>query len=213
MSSGAIESVHGAIYGGAQFGALRLRAGAAVADQSITTSRAVIFGGFADALRASYDATLLQGFGELAYRVSIGSIATEPFVQAAAVGLRRDGFAEAGGAAALLGASRTVDVVFSTVGLRGEARLGTDWPLIARAMAGWRHAEGDIRPGALLAFAGAPGSAFLASGAPVARDSVVMEAGFDYRVSRTAKIGVSYAGALGERAQDHGVKGQFEMSF
>jgi len=213
LSSGAIESVHGAIYGGAQFGALQLRAGAAVADQSITTSRAVAFGGFADALRASYDGTLFEGFGELAYRLTFGPAMAEPFVQAAAIRMRTDSFAEEGGAAALLGAGRTHDVGFSTVGLRGEARLGPDWPIMARAMAGWRHAGGDITPTALLAFPGVAGSSFLTAGVPIARDSLVVEAGLDYRVARAAKIGISYAGALSDRAQDHAVKGQFEMQF
>ena len=212
LSSGAIESLHAAVYGGAQFGALHLRAGAAVADQSITTNRAVAIGGFADAPRASYDGSLFQGFGELAYRMSFGIIGMEPFVQAAALRVRTDKFVEQG-AAALSGFGRTHEVGYGTLGLRAEAQLGADWPLTACAMAGWRHAEGDVTPAALLGFAGVPGSAFLTTGVPIARDSLVVEAGLGYRVAQAAKIGVSYAGALSERAHDHAVKGQFEMQF
>ena len=149
---------------------------------------------------------------EIAYRMVFGGFTAEPFVQAAAVWMDTERFAERGGAAALSGFGRTRDVAFSTLGLRAEARLGADWPIVARAMAGWRHAGGDVTPAALLGF-GATGSPFLTTGVPIARDSLVVKAGLDYRFAQAAKIGVSYAGALSDRAQVHSVKGQFEMRF
>ncbi len=69
LGSAEIESVHGAVYGGANLGAVQLRAGAAIAGQDVTTSRAVAFRGFADGLRSGYDQTVLQAFGEAGYRV------------------------------------------------------------------------------------------------------------------------------------------------
>ena len=211
LSSGAIESVHGAVYGGANLGALQLRAGAAIAGQEVTTTRAVAFRGFADGLRAGYGQTVLQAFGEAGYRIALGTATVEPFAQLAALRINGDEFREDGGAAALFGLARTHEVAFSTLGVRAEARLA-ETPLVARGMFGWRHAFGDTTPAALLAFGGGA-LPFLVAGAPVARDSLVVEAGLDYRLTPTAAVGVSYAGALAEDARDHMLKARFEVSF
>src|SRR4051812_36847650 len=80
--------------------------------------------------------------------MTLGTVAAEPFVQAAAVRMRTEGFTEQGGAAALAGLRRTHDVAFSTIGLRGEARLGADLPIVAQAMAGWRPAARGGTPAA-----------------------------------------------------------------
>ncbi|MFL5179128.1 MAG: autotransporter domain-containing protein [Microvirga sp.] len=212
LSSAAIESVHGAVYGGANLGAVQLRAGAAIAGQDVTASRAVAFRGFADGLRAGYDQTVLQAFGEAGYRVPIGAATVEPFGQLAALRVGTDGFREGGGAAALQSFARTHEVGFSTLGVRAEARLGMDTPFVARGLVGWRRAFGDTTPTALLGF---PGGAlpFVIAGAPIARDSLVAEAGLDYRIGQTAALGVSYAGALAQDAQDHTFKGRFEIQF
>ncbi|HEX8166909.1 MAG TPA: autotransporter domain-containing protein [Beijerinckiaceae bacterium] len=211
LASGAIESVHGAVYGGASLGAVQLRAGAAIAGQDVSTTRTVAFRGFAESLRAAYDQTVLQAFGEAGYRIGLGLATVEPFAQLAALRLNTDGFREDGGAAALSGLARTHDVGFSTLGVRAEGRLA-EMPLVARGMLGWRHAFGDVTPAALVSFGGGA-LPFLAAGAPVARNSLVAEAGLDYRITPFAAVGVSYAGAVAEDARDHALKGRFEMQF
>ena len=212
LSSAAIGSVHGAVYGGANLGAVQLRAGAAIAGQDVTASRAVAFRGFADGLRSGYDQTVLQAFGEAGYRILIGAATVEPFGQLGALRVGTDGFREGGGAAVLQSFARTHEVGFSTLGVRAEARIGMDTPFVARGLIGWRRAFGDTTPTALLGFPGGPLS-FVIAGAPIARDSPVAEAGLDYRIGRTAALGVSYAGALAQDAQDHTLKGRFEIQF
>jgi outer membrane autotransporter protein len=79
-------------------------------------------------------------------------------------------------------------------------------------MLGWRHAFGDVEPEALLAFAGGA-SAFAVSGVPVDRDALAVEAGLDWQASDALSLGVAYSGQIGERAQDHALKGSLVWRF
>ncbi|AWM86723.1 autotransporter domain-containing protein [Microvirga sp. 17 mud 1-3] len=212
LSSGSNESVFGALYGSGQWGALTLRLGAAYARHDIDLSRTITFPGYADAVKASYDGSTLQAFGELGYRLGFGALALEPFVGASVLRLSTDGFQEQGGAAALTGYGRTYDLGTTTVGLRAEARLSETVPLTLSGLLGWRHAYGDVAPEALLAFAGGA-SPFTVAGVPVDRDALVAEAGLDWRASEAISLGVSYAGQIGARAQEHTVKGNFVWRF
>ncbi|WP_162559393.1 autotransporter domain-containing protein [Microvirga sp. 17 mud 1-3] len=212
LSSGSNESIFGALYGSGQWGALTLRLGAAYARHDIDLSRTITFPGYADAVKASYDGSTLQAFGELGYRLGFGALALEPFVGASVLRLSTDGFQEQGGAAALTGYGRTYDLGTTTVGLRAEARLSETVPLTLSGLLGWRHAYGDVAPEALLAFAGGA-SPFTVAGVPVDRDALVAEAGLDWRASEAISLGVSYAGQIGARAQEHTVKGNFVWRF
>jgi len=66
-----------------------------------------------------------------------------------------DGFRESGGSAALHAGKDRSDVTSSTLGLRTRTGLDLGAGSAAiQASLGWRHAEGDIRPKATLAFFG-----------------------------------------------------------
>jgi uncharacterized protein with beta-barrel porin domain len=71
---------------------------------------------------------------------------------------------------------------------------------------------GDVEPQTLLAFAGGA-SAFTVAGAPVDRDALVAEAGLDWQASDAFSLGISYSGQIGERAQEHALKGSFIWRF
>jgi fibronectin-binding autotransporter adhesin len=218
LSSGTFESVFGGIYGGAGFGAIQLRAGALYGANTTSTTRSVIFPGFADAVGASYDGSTAQAFGELGYRIGVPGFggliraSLEPFVGGAAMHIHQNGFLEAGGAAALIGLGRSYDVETTTIGLRAEAALAGPLPLTARVVAGWRHAYGDVVPTALLAFQGGA-QAFQVSGVPIDRDAFVTEAGLDYRLTDAITAGISYSGQYGRRATDSAFKGHLDVSF
>jgi len=79
------------------------------------------------------------------------------------------------------------------------------------ALAG-QHAFGDVTPTAALSFQSI-GSGFNILGVPIARDAALVEAGGDLQLTAQAKIGVSYAGQLANRAHDHSVKGNFTWRF
>jgi outer membrane autotransporter protein len=214
-SSADIESAHVAGYFGARFGAWNLRGGAAYSAHSIDTSRSINFPGFFDQTRADYDGSTAQVFGEIGYGTRVGNLAVEPFAGLAWVSVRTDGFTETAlGPAGLAGADNRHSVGYSTVGLRAATAIpfwnGT--VLVPRAAAAWQHAFSNVTPDAALAFL-STGASFTISGVPIARDTALVEAGFDLAISRNTTIGAAYVGQLGDRVRDHAVKGKAVWQF
>jgi autotransporter-associated beta strand protein len=216
-SSGHIDSTFAGVYGGATLDALQLRGGAFYAYNRYGTERSVAFPGFDDTDSAGYGGDTLQAFAEAGWRIGLSGFSRqtsiEPFVGTTATRIDAGRFREAGGAAALTGAAAGYDDVATTLGARAEAALFDDTPLVARAMLGWRHMFGDVTPTSTLAFASAPSIPFAVAGAPIARDALAVEAGFDWRLTRQATIGVFYSGSLAARDEDNAVKGKLDVAF
>jgi len=185
-----------------------------VAFHTIDTSRTVLFPGFFDQATAHYDGSTGQVFGEVGYGLAYGPVAVEPFAGAAWVRVATDGFAEAGGPAALAGSASSDSVGYSSLGVRAATSylLQKGFALIPRASVAWQHAFGDVTPTAALAFQ-SNGIGFDVAGVPIARDAALVDAGFDLRVSPWAKLGLSYSGELAANARDNAVKGNFTWNF
>jgi len=217
LSSGESDNYHFGLYGGGQWGALGLHAGASYTWHDIETRRTVAFAGFGDSLKSDYDAGTAQVFGELGYRVDLGQtvlgeVALEPFAGLAYVNLHTDGLSETGRATALTARSDDTSLGYSTVGLRGSttfALQGID--LTLRGGLAWRHAFGDVDPKATLAFAGS--NPFSVAGLPIARDAAIVEAGLDLGISKSAALGLAYTGQLAKDAQDHAFKANLAVRF
>jgi outer membrane autotransporter protein len=213
-SSAEIDTGHVAAYAGARFGAVSTRFGGAYSLHNIDTQRSIVFPGFSDRATAGYDARTGQVFGEVGYGLSVGQLAVEPFAGLAWVEVDTDDFAELGGAAALVGGDNRFETGYSTVGLR----MGTSYALasgmsvLPRLSLAWQHAFDETHPTAGLAFASG-GAAFSVRGVPIARDSALVEAGLDFAVASRTRFGLSYAGALADRVQDHGVKANLSLGF
>ena len=155
-ASGSSDNFHLGLYGGAQWGRLGLRLGAAHTWHALRVSRPVAFAGYADGLKSDYRAGTTQVFGDLGYRIDTAVGAVEPFVSAAYVNLRTGRIDERGGAAALRAQGQDTGVGYTTLGLRasGAFTLGRA-AATARASVGWRHALGDTTPASAQRFAGA----------------------------------------------------------
>ncbi|WP_224669928.1 autotransporter domain-containing protein [Mesorhizobium sp. BH1-1-5] len=210
MSSGNSQNWHLGLYGGGQWGALGLRAGAAYTWHDISTARSVDFPGFSDHLSADYNAGTAQAFGELAYDLKAGSVGLEPFANLAYINLHSDGFAEKGGAAALTSPSSTTDATFTTLGLRAS----TDFSLgsmtaTARGTLGWRHAY-DAKAEAVFTIDGS--DPFVIT-APIARDAALVEAGLDLALSPNATLGLDYRGQLASGASQNGFNARLDVRF
>ena len=78
-------------------------------------------------------------------------------------------------------------------------------------MAGWRHAFDDTTPDTTLAFSG--GDRFTVSGVPLAKDTAVLEAGFELDLSDKASVGISYDGEFSSGFSDQGVRAGFKLAF
>jgi fibronectin-binding autotransporter adhesin len=211
-ASGTSDNYHLGIYTGTQIGALGIRGGAAYSRNEMHLNRSVSFAGFGDKLTSGYDGGTAQAFGELGYRLDAGHLTFEPFGGLAYVSLQTDGFAEHGGPAALTARGDTTDVTFITLGLRGSSVMEIAGASVTtKGTLGWRHAYGDVTPISTLAFAG--GSAFAVFGVPIARDSMVVDAGFDTALTRDILIGVSYSGQIAASARDNGFKANLNWRF
>jgi subtilase-type serine protease len=128
--------------------------------------------------------------------------------------LKDDAAVERGGLAALSFAGTSFEVGYSTLGLRAASMiaLADNMMLVPRVTAAWQHAYGNVVPQAVLAFQGA-GAPFAISGVPIARDSLLTEAGLDLAIGAQATLGVSYTGQYARNVQDHAAKGKFSWKF
>jgi fibronectin-binding autotransporter adhesin len=216
-SSGQVASTYGGVYGGASLNALQLSGGALYAFNHYGTNRSVAFPGFTGADGAGYSGDTLQAFGEAGWRVPLSGLAgptfVEPIAGLTAMHIETASFTESGGAAALTSASQGYDYAVTTLGVRAEATLFSNVPLLARGMVGWTHVFGDVTPTSTLAFESAPSIPFNIAGAPVARDALAIEAGFDWKLTSNATVGVFYSGSLGNRDVDNAIKGKLEAAF
>ena len=84
--------------------------------------------------------------------------------------------------------------------------------VMPRASLAWQHAFSNVTPTATLAFLGT-GAGFTVAGVPLARDSALVEAGFDVVVKPNATLGLSYSGQLADNVRDHAVKGNATLRF
>ncbi|MGL4286322.1 MAG: autotransporter outer membrane beta-barrel domain-containing protein, partial [Phreatobacter sp.] len=207
------DDYHLALYGGGQWGGFGVRLGAAYTWHQLETRRTIAFSGFGDSASARYQARTAQVFAELGYRFDGDATALEPFVNLAAVRLDTDAFRERGGATALSANADSMSATTITSGLRAAVSFApADMAaLTARGTLGWRHAFGDLRPGATLGLSG--GSPFGIAGLPIARDALVIEAGLDMAVSRAVTLGIAYGGQIARGVADHGLKGNLVWKF
>jgi outer membrane autotransporter protein len=212
LSSGESDNYDLGLYGGGQWGALGIRAGASYTWHDVETRRTAAFAGFGNGLKSDYSAGTAQVFGELGYRTDLGRVALEPFAGLAYVNLHSDGFAETGGAAVLTASDDDTSLGYSTLGLRASTSLALQGrELTVRGGLAWRHAFGDVDPEAALAFAG--GNPFSVAGIPIAKKAALLEAGIDLAIGPGASLGVSYIGQLAADTQDHGFKANLAVRF
>ena len=215
-SSARIETAHLAAYAAANYGHWTLRTAAAASLSTLDTNRSIVFPGFFDSASAHYGAATAQVFGELSYGVTFGQIAAEPFGGLAFVHLRSDGFAEASGAgnAALGGLAANKDVGYSTLGGRVATRYaqpdGMVWT--PRLSASWQHALDSVNPAGALAFE-STGAPFTIAGAPLARDTALVESGLDVQINPQAKLGLLYSSQFSRHVQHNSVQGNLTWRF
>ncbi|QQB38001.1 autotransporter outer membrane beta-barrel domain-containing protein [Achromobacter deleyi] len=214
---GGIDSYSALAYGGKAFeagpGTLNLMLGASHTWHDIDTRRRVAVGGLDQTLRAGYRANTTQVFTELGYTLAPGNgLTLEPYAGLAWAGLRSRAFQESGGSAALSGTRQATRTTTATLGLRAAQSLQMG-PLqgSVTAGAGWRRAFGDLRPTSTLAFD--TGSAFTVTGAPIARNAALLEAGLQAQAGRNATIALNYAGQLGAGSRDHSATLSWRWTF
>lgn len=196
-------------------GAIGLRAGLAYSWHNVEMSRSVAFADFSDKLSADYHAGTFQIFGEAGYKLNLDEHSLiEPYANLAYVHVRSDGFDEKGlSGAALSVRSGTMDTTLSTLGMRVSAGFDLGgFVSMARADLGWRHAYGDVTPAATAGFVGTSAT-FTSFGTSIARDTALIETGFDVQLNPATMLGLSYQGQFGSGLTQNSVNANLSVKF
>ncbi|QUE88705.1 autotransporter outer membrane beta-barrel domain-containing protein [Pseudomonas sp. SCA2728.1_7] len=211
---GNVESWHAGVYALHQNGPIAVRLGAAYSGHQGESKRTIAFDGFSDRPKGDYDADSQQAFAEVGYAMGSGHLSAEPFASLGYQRYHRDSYQEKGGAAALQVDSQTQDNFSSTFGLRLAhlSSLDNGMSVTPRMAAGWKHTYGDVGSSTRQAFV-TGGTAFSVDGSSLDRDSLVLEAGLDVGISARHTLGVGYSGEIGSNSRNHGLIGQWQMSF
>lgn len=204
------DGYHFAAYGGLETGPFALRFGGALTTGTVDTVRDATFGGFSETLTARYGARTGQVFAEASYRAMLGSVAFAPFASVAHIAVDTDGFTESGGDAALSAGPEHRAMTLASFGARFAAPLPMAGARLT-ALFAWQHRSGDMTPTASLAFDG--GTPFTVAGVPRKRDSLRVEAGFEWDISPRATFSAGYAGNIASGASDHGAKATLKFRF
>jgi outer membrane autotransporter protein len=211
---GDLDSWHLGAYALRQNGPMSLRLGATYSNHDGSTKRRVAFKGFSDRPEGRYDANTQQAFAELGYNLGQANVSIEPFASLGYQRYQRDTYTEKGGSAALKVQGQTQNNLNSTFGLR-LAKLNTldnGMQLTPRFSAGWKHTYGDVYSDTRQRLV-TGGKNFTVSGAPLDRDSLLVDAGLDLGLSAKHTLGVGLTGEIGTDSRNHGVTGQWRMSF
>jgi outer membrane autotransporter protein len=203
-----------AAYAGAAIDAFRLRGGASYGWTDIDSRRTAIAGAVTERPKASYDGSTANAFAEAAYVVALDAARIEPFAQLAWSRIDTDGFNERNAPVSGLSVrGLDFDTVYTTLGARFATTLETGSGVVTpHAALAWRHAMDDITPKVAASFR-AGGGDFTAAGAPIGKDSALVEAGVDVGLSENAFLGVSYEGQFASEAHTNAVKGRFAYRF
>lgn len=206
-SDARLRSMTAGAYATGGVAGVRLAFGGLYGWHGVDTERDVVVGLFRDELDASYSARTGQVFVEASYPFAIGSgLSVEPYGNASYLVARAEGWDEEGGDAALSGASRTIDGLLTTLGLRARASYGQ---ADMTATIGWRHAALSARGGDV-AFAG--GEGFHIGGLPLDRNMLL--AGVSARFAFAgALFDLSYAAQVGRLTKQHTLMGQASIRF
>ncbi|MGA8135915.1 MAG: autotransporter domain-containing protein [Pseudomonas gingeri] len=212
--TGGLDSWHAGVYALRQSGPLALRLGAVYSSHSGKTGRSVEFNGYRDRFKGDYDANSQQAFAEVGYRFGDTGLRVEPFAGLGYERYHRDAFTERGGEAALAVGSQTHGNLSSTLGLRASSVTPFDnkMSLTPHLSAGWKHLHGDVGSTTQQKFT-VNDRSFKVKGAALDRDSLLLEAGLDLKLSPSQNLGVGYTGEVSSNQRNHGVMGQWRLTF
>ncbi|MEK1906993.1 MAG: autotransporter domain-containing protein, partial [Pseudomonas sp.] len=212
-SSAKVDSTSLTAYLGGQWDALHLRAGVSHAWSDVDSSRHVQVGSLDEHLKADYDASTTQVFGELGYAVQAGELMLEPFVGLAHVEVDSDGFSEQGGSTALSGDSEKEQATYSSLGLRASTPLAVvaGVPLSVQSSVAWQHVLDEPTDNSRLTLAGY--DSFTVKGVPVAQDTALAQFGISAKLAPQASLDLGYSGQIGDGYSDHGVRLGLNIAF
>lgn len=201
---------------GYAIGAISLVAGGDYAKHNITTNRVLgvvgvpVLSGFAG---AKTHAHTVQGYGEIGYGVTTGTLTVMPFARFSYVHIVSDALTEGGGLGALSVARDSRNYKFGSLGIRmtGDAPISGNVMFQPRISAAYTRGY-DIRGSRTLAFAGTVPT-FTVAGTALARDAFDVNAGFDLAFGQGFTIGAGGFGSTSREWSDYGAKASIGLKF
>jgi subtilase-type serine protease len=205
-SSASIDSYHLGAYAGHELGNWRLSVGGAYSWHRGDVKRDLQYGEVSGKQKTKLDARSAQVFTEAAYRLSLQSMALEPFANLAYVHLDNERFHEKGDAAALERGSDSRDAVLSTLGLRAAKTfpLNDRQQLDVSGSLGWQHSLSAVESEEHLAFV-AGGPSFAVQSSPLMRDAALVAVQASLALSKSTRVNLGYTGQLAGREKIQGV--------
>lgn len=209
VSKSNVQSIHAMGYVGLSAGAFNLKAGAGYTHSNIKTVRETAFANFDETLSARYNGETVHVFAEIGDELPMGDGSIEPFARLTLARFKTDGFIEAGGDAALSGASQTTKSATSLLGAHFATRQ--QGKLRIEGTAGWHHVFSGYRSSANLAFDKEP--PFNIVGADLSRDAGLLDLSAILAFTRSSKVSVSYRGLIGDSGNSHALTGGLIVQF
>uniref|UniRef100_UPI00286EA1AE autotransporter domain-containing protein n=1 Tax=Sandarakinorhabdus sp. TaxID=1916663 RepID=UPI00286EA1AE len=213
LGQSTVESTGGSIYAGyrAADNGLAIGVGGSVAGARANGSRTITLPDFRQSLRANYNGTIYQLFGEVAYDLSSAENSRiEPFARIAYTALKAGAFAETGGVAALTASKQDYDATVANAGVRGTFQA-SDKISLGGSVA-WQGTWGDRSAATLV---GIPALGQLSNVQSVAMDknSVLFQADAAIDVASNVRFSLGYSGLIGKKNEDHGARATLTVGF
>ncbi|WP_164897260.1 autotransporter-associated beta strand repeat-containing protein [Pseudomonas alkylphenolica] len=212
-SSAQVDSTSLTAYLGGQWEALHVRLGASYAWNEVDSSRHVKAGSLQEHVKANYDASTRQVFGELGYAVQAGDLTLEPFVGLAHVEVSTDSFSEKGGSTALKGDSEKDRATYTSLGVRASTPAAdvAGVPVSVQSSLAWQRVLDEPGESSRMTLAGY--DSFTVKGVPVAQDTALVQLGVSAKIAPQASVDLGYSGQLGDGYSDHGVRLGLNIAF
>ncbi|MUG89468.1 autotransporter domain-containing protein [Bombella sp. ESL0385] len=211
-SSGNSNNISIGAYAGSHWGRFNLKLGAFYTWNLMNTRRHVDVLGFGGRQTSHYRDGTARAFTELSYKMNVGKLQFEPFVEGAYVNQYAGSFHEHG-AAALYSHSGNRSVGFTTFGFRTgqDFRIG-DLRMHAHVMAAYRRAYGSLGSSRGQRFLDG-GDNMNITGVLLSRDAAVTKAGVSAKLTNRIDLDLSYIGQYGNHSIDSGATGSIKVAF
>ncbi|BBC73767.1 conserved hypothetical protein [Altererythrobacter sp. B11] len=211
-STAAVQGTQVGAYAGTDAGPLALTLGATYGGFDVDTTRDIGVGAIDQTARASYSMETFEAFGEAGVRLQDGRNLFVPFVGLNKLWIDRDGVTETGASLGVRAASQDDSWLWSTVGAKAFVPLGASDSVALNLAARWQHAlDGRAVDTDLALLAGGP--AFTVAGAPLAKDTGMVDVGLSWRMAKGLTFGLEYNGAASNAHESHTGKATLAFRF
>ena len=194
-----VDGNHVGVYAATNIGPASLSGGVTYADYRVKMRREGAIGPrMGQSVESRYDASATAAFLQAGWAVSLGRLALTPSLTLAYRRLDTDAAVEIGDATALRIAERKDEHASATLGVRLRRPLSVGAVDNATLFGGiaWRHADGDLAPTGRHAFV-VGGDAFAIDGAPLARNSGLVDVGVAVSTAPNARLSIAAQGQRG----------------